>query len=119
VKSKTDPRHKKRIKRVQAIFAWSCGNQSQIDSDIEPIITNLPKIDKIIAKNAPKWPIEKINKIDLSILRYAVWEIIIEAKNPIKVVIDEVIEIAKEYGTEHSSSFINGALGSIVKQIKK
>jgi N utilization substance protein B len=118
VKSKKDPRHIKRIKRIQDIFAWSCGNESHFNPEIEPIISNLEKIDKIIVKNAPKWPIDKINKIDLSILRYAVWEIIIDAKNPIKVIIDEVIEVAKEYGTEHSSSFVNGALGSIVKEFK-
>ena len=118
MKSKKDPRHQKRIKIIQDIFAWSCGNKSHLNSDIEAIIDNLDQIDKIISKGAPKWPIDKINKIDLSILRYAVWEIAIYNKNPVKVIIDEVIEIAKEYSSETSSSFINGALGSIIRELK-
>lgn len=118
MKSKKDPRHQKRIKIIQDIFAWSCGNKSHLNDEIKPIIDNLSSIDKIIAKHAPKWPIDKINKIDLSILRYAVWEITIYQKNPVKVIIDEVIEIAKEYGTDNSFSFINGALGTIIKELK-
>ncbi|MFA5750067.1 MAG: transcription antitermination factor NusB [Candidatus Shapirobacteria bacterium] len=116
MKNKFDPRHLKRIKNVQALFAWSCGNPSLKTEDTDDIIKTIPKIDQIIIENAPKWPIDKINKVDLNVLRYAFWELFYLKKNPEKVIIDEVIEIAKEYGTETSSSFVNGVIGSALKK---
>ena len=74
------------------------------------IIKVVPEIDQIISQNAFKWPIDKINRVDLNILRYAFWELFYLKKNPEKVVIDEVIEIAKEYGTDSSSSFVNNII---------
>jgi len=115
VKNKYDPRHLKRIANFQALFAWSCGNNQPITEDTKKIIKVTPEIDQIIQKNAPKWPIDKINRVDLNILRYAFWELFYFKKNPQKVVIDEVIEIAKEFGTDSSSSFINGVIGSAIK----
>ncbi|MDD4937684.1 MAG: transcription antitermination factor NusB [Candidatus Shapirobacteria bacterium] len=115
MKNKFDPRHLKRIANVQALFAWSCGNNEPHTEDTKNIIKHISKIDKTIATNAPKWPLDKINKVDLNILRYAFWELFYLKKNPEKVVIDEVIEIAKEYGTESSSAFVNGVIGSALK----
>ena len=65
----------------------------------------------------PAWPIEQISKIDLAVLRLAVYELLIDKSQPQKVVIDEAIELGKEFGNEHTSSFINGVLGSVVKEI--
>jgi transcription termination factor NusB len=118
VKNKFDPRHLKRIKNVQALFAWSCGGFETKTEEFDKIIKVIPKIDLIIQENAPKWPLDKINKIDLNILRYTFWELFYLKKNPPKVVIDEAIEIAKEYGTESSSSFVNGVIGSAIKKSK-
>jgi transcription antitermination factor NusB len=118
VKNKFDPRHLKRIKNVQALFAWSCGGFETKTEEFNKIIKVVPKIDLIIQENAPKWPLDKINKIDLNILRYTFWELFYLKKNPPKVVIDEAIEIAKEYGTESSFSFVNGVLGSAIKKSK-
>lgn len=87
-------------------------------ASIQKIITCLSKIDKLIAKSAPDRPINQINKIDLAILRLAVFELIIEEGTPPKVVIDEAVELAKEFGSDSSSAFVNGALGKMV-QIKK
>ena len=115
MKNKFDPRHLKRIANVQALFAWSCGNTEPHTENTKNIIKKIPKIDKIIETNAPKWPLDKINKVDLNILRYAFWELFYFKKNPQKVVIDEVIEIAKEYGTDSSSAFVNGVIGSALK----
>ena len=115
MKNKFDPRHLKRIANVQALFAWSCGNTEPHTEDTKNIIKIIPKIDKIIEINAPKWPLDKINKVDLNILRYAFWELFYFKKNPPKVVIDEVIEIAKEYGTDSSSAFVNGVICSALK----
>jgi transcription antitermination factor NusB len=116
VKNKFDPRHKKRIKNMQAIFAWQCGNPSA--RDISFITDNIGKIDEHITLHAPKWPLDKINKIDLAILRNAVWELTFQPQTPHKVIIDEAIEIAKEYGNDSSSSFVNGVLGSILKELE-
>jgi len=116
VKNKFDPRHIKRIQNFQALFAWSCGNPHPKTEDTDEIIKVIPNIDQTIQENAPKWPLEKINKVDLSILRYAFWELFYLKKNPEKVVIDEVIEIAKEFGTESSYSFVNGVIGSALKK---
>jgi N utilization substance protein B len=118
VKSKNDPRHIKRIKNIQALFAWECGNNLPETEDSKAIISKIKEIDNIIQENAPKWPLDKINKVDLSILRYAFWELIYQKENPSKVVIDEAIEIAKEFGTESSSAFVNGVIGSAVKKIE-
>ena len=115
MKNKFDPRHLKRIANVQALFAWSCGNNNPHTEDTKEIVKIISQIDKIIEVNAPKWPLDKINKVDLNVLRYAFWELFYLKKNPEKVVIDEVIEIAKEYGTESSSAFVNGVIGSALK----
>jgi len=118
VKNKFDPRHIRRIKNVQALFAWGCGGFETETEEFKDITKVVPEIDKIIQENAPKWPLDKINRIDLSVLRYTFWELFYLKKNPPKVVIDEAVEIAKEYGTETSSSFVNGVLGSAIKKSK-
>jgi len=115
VKNKFDPRHIKRIKNVQALFAWGCGGVEPKTEEFSEIIKHISEIDTIVTTNAPKWPIDKINKVDLAVLRYTIWELFFYKQNPTKVVIDEAIEIAKEYGTESSSSFINGVIGSAIK----
>ncbi len=101
---------------MQKLFAWNYGNRDSVDQ-IEDIISKLPEIDPIISRNAPKWPLDKINKVDLSILRCASWELLYHLDTPPKVVIDEAIELAKEFGTESSPSFVNAVLGSMVKDL--
>jgi N utilization substance protein B len=101
---------------MQAIFAWNCGNLEPSTSDSPRIIANISTIDELIKANAPKWPLDKINRVDLAILRCAVWELKNQDKTPPKVIIDEAVELAKEFGTDTSSSFVNGCLGSIIKE---
>ncbi len=115
MKKKSDPRHLKRIKIMQKLFSWNFHPKEKPDQQIKPIITHLKKIDKLISASAPDRPIEQINRIDLSILRLAIFELIIEKEQPPKVIIDEAIELGKEFGSDSSSSFINGALGRVVK----
>lgn len=114
VKSKLDPRHKKRIHIFQELFAWE-SIKSSPKLLIREITNNIDEIDNQIKTFAPKWPIDKINRVDLSILRLSIWEIKYNKNTPNKVIIDEAVEIAKEYGNESSSSFINAVLGSIIK----
>ncbi len=72
-------------------------------------------IDEYIASAAPEWPIKQMNKIDLAILRLGVYELIFRRSIPHKVVIDEAVELGKTYGSENTPSFINGALGNVLK----
>ena len=115
MKNPLDPRHKKRQKTVEDLFKQSFHNQP-IDRETKKILANLEAVDNNIKKAAPEFPIDKINKVDLAILRLAIFELVIEKKEPPRVIIDEAIELAKEYGGESSPSFINGALGNIVAQ---
>lgn len=115
MKSKNDPRHQQRIKSIQALFAWGISGHSQ-DQNIDQILSELANIDKLIYQAAPKWPIDQINKVELAILRYAVWELKHQPQTPPKVVIDEAIEIGKEFGDLKSSPFINAVLGNILKK---
>jgi len=101
---------------MQALFAFDCGNREPSTPDSVNITSHIEEINSSIRKWAPKWPLEKINKVDLAILRCAVWELLFQQKTPPKVVIDEAVELGKEYGTETSSSFINGCLGSIISK---
>lgn len=117
MKTPFDPRHKRRQKIVEDLFKYDFHKQ-RIDPSVKSIILKEGVIDKKIAKAAPEFPVEKINKVDLAILRLAIYELLIEKKEPPKVVIDEAIELAKEYGGDTSPGFVNGALGKIVEYDK-
>lgn len=114
MKNPLDPRHIKRQKAVEDLFKYEFKKQP-VSSYAKEIIKLEDKINKEIEKAAPEYPLSKINRIDLAILRLAIYEMQIEKKEPSKVIIDEAIELAKEYGGETSPSFINGALGKIIK----
>jgi len=77
---------------------------------------NKENIDIIIKQNIENWGIERLTKIDLNILRLAIVEIIYLKNTPIKVVINEAVELAKTFGTDNSSKFVNGVLGKIIKK---
>jgi N utilization substance protein B len=98
------------------LFSFSF-DARQAHPDIRAIVAHLPDIDGRISVSAPEWPVDKIAKIDLAVLRLAVYELTVANQEPPKVVIDEAIELAKEYGNEHSSQFVNGVLGTILKSI--
>ncbi|MBI5465656.1 transcription antitermination factor NusB [Candidatus Gottesmanbacteria bacterium] len=116
MKTLADPRHQKRRKVVQELFALSFHKQPIHQSLTRGINTNLAEIDKIISKSAPVFPLDKISKIDLVILRLAVFELLKQTAPP-KVIIDEAVELAKEFGGETSFSFVNGVLGTILKNL--
>lgn len=113
MKTPNDPRHLKRQHVVQELFKIEFHSQP-ISDRAKEILLNKEKTDSVIQKAAPDFPLEKINKIDLAILRQAVYELLIEKKEPTNVIIDEAVELGKEFGGESSPSFINGALGNIV-----
>lgn len=118
MKQRGDPRHIKRISLMQDLFTYSFHSKKEPPKTIEPIIAKLKEIDKLISKSAPDRPIEQINRIDLAILRNSVFELIMESGTPPKVVVDEAVELGKEFGSDSSAGFINGVLGKII-EIKK
>lgn len=132
-----DPRHAARVVALQTLFEWSF-NSSDTDAIIERDIAelevptidrdlakflvrgvtdNLDTIDSIVATSAPEWPLTQIAKIDLAVLRIAIFELYIARSVPPKVAIDEAIELGKQFGGENSGKFINGVLGTVMKTL--
>lgn len=87
-----------------------------IESYLSGILDKINEIDKIISKSAPEWPINQIATIDKTILRVAIYELLFAKEIPPKVIINEAVEIAKIYGSENSSKFVNGVLGTLYKE---
>ena len=81
------------------------------------ILEHLQEIDEFIQRSATNWSFARIAKVDLSILRLAIYELKF-TDVPQKVAVNEAVEIAKEYSTEKSPRFINGVLGSVIKEIE-
>jgi transcription antitermination protein NusB len=114
MKTPNDPRHRRRQHLIEELFKVEFHEQ-KIDEKAQEIMVQKDVLDEHIRKAAPEFPIDKINRIDLAILRLAVFELTIEKTEPPHVIIDEAIELAKEYAGETSPAFINGALGNIIK----
>ncbi|NLY78216.1 MAG: transcription antitermination factor NusB [Tissierellia bacterium] len=91
------------------------GEKEYILDAVSKIVENLESIDSQIEKNIEKWEINRLAKIDLCVLRIAIYEILYRPDIPIEVSINEAIEISKKYSSEQSSKFVNGVLGSIVR----
>lgn len=114
MKTSHDPRHQHRIALVKSLFAYDF--QKIPDEEIAPIVAKLDEIDGFIQKAATEHPIGGMNKIDLAILRVGVFELIEKGLN-VSIIIDEAVEIAKEYGSDNSSKFIHGVLNTIAQQV--
>ena len=71
------------------------------------------ELDTFIAEHAPEWPLDQVAIVDRNILRIALWEFAVNGDTPIKVAINEAVELAKTYGSDSSPRFINGVLGSL------
>lgn len=71
------------------------------------------KLDNLIAQHAPEWPMDQVAVIDRNILRIALWEFAVAGCTPVKVAINEAIELAKMYGSDSTPRFVNGVLGSL------
>ena len=117
MKTSAGPRHLRRRETIKVLFAQGFAKQPKSPELVQKILKKKAKIDKQIEIAAPTWPIDKLNKIDLAVLRLAIYELKYEDTPP-KVVIDEAVELAKEYGSESSPSFVNGVLGTIYNDEK-
>jgi N utilization substance protein B len=140
---KSDPRHEARILVLQKLFERnfvtediSKGYDLEFDLDelqdinidrydeglfnklLNGTINHRKFSDKIIEELAPQWPIEMINMVDLQILRMAIFEGFISQTTPVKVVLNEAIDLAKEFGGSPSGKFINGVLGNLMNNEK-
>lgn len=82
----------------------------QIVQGVEPLI---PQLDSFISEHAPEWPLDQVAVVDRNILRIALWEIAVDDQTPIKVAINEAVELAKIYGSDSAPRFVNGVLGSL------
>ncbi len=84
---------------------------------IQGVIKHQEEMDRLIAQYAPEWPLDQMAVIDRNILRIAIFEFLIEAETPVKVAINEAVELAKTYGSDSAPRFINGVLGTLADNI--
>lgn len=116
-----DIRHQKRRKIVQELFSrfFTENPRKPVNATITSIVKNVKTLDKYIDEFAVIHASDELAKIDLSILRLSVFELLIEKKVPPKVIINEAVELAKEFGSEKSPSFVNAILGGLYKKYQK
>jgi transcription antitermination protein NusB len=86
---------------------------------VDGVTEKQDELDAIIQPIAPDWPLSQIARIDRAILRIGVYELYFNQKVPKKVVINEAVELAKGFGAENSSKFINGVLGTVLKKLEE
>ncbi|MEK7587044.1 MAG: transcription antitermination factor NusB [Patescibacteria group bacterium] len=107
------------VKRNLEEFAPGIEETIFVDELVDGIISKQAKLDSIIEKAAPDWPIEKIAFVDRNVLRLGLYELLFADRKevPARVAINEAIELAKTFGGENSGRFVNGVLGTIYKEL--
>jgi len=107
------------VERNASEFAAGLNDLSFINTLIDGVLKKKGKLDEIITKAAPDWPIEKISVMDRNILRIGLFELLYGDKKevPPKVAINEAIELAKQFGGDTSGKFVNGVLGAVYKEL--
>ena len=98
--------------------------ESTLDKDLatflQEIVTGVwavrKDLDRFIAQHAPDWPLDQVATIDRNILRIALWEFTAANGTPMKVAINEAVELAKMYGSDSAPRFVNGVLGSLAER---
>lgn len=92
-------------------------DRDYIENSLKGTISSLKKIDEYIEKYSKEWKVNRIAKVDLAIMRLAIYEMINRDDVPNSVAINEAIELAKKFGGENSSIFINGIIGNIIREL--
>jgi transcription antitermination protein NusB len=87
-----------------------------IVNGVWPLVDSL---DGFISRHAPEWPLDQVAIIDRNILRIALWEFAVDRKTPVKVAINEAVELAKIYGSDSAPRFVNGVLGSLASHLNE
>jgi transcription antitermination protein NusB len=100
-------------------FAPNKTDNPFIEKLLDGVLGKQPELDQVIEKAAPEWPIDRISPVDRNILRLGLYELLFADRKevPAKVAINEAIELAKQFGGENSSRFVNGVLGAVYKEI--
>jgi N utilization substance protein B len=131
-------RHRARIAAMQILFELDlvdhpvdCAIQRRLEEEVLPAdaaefverlvhgaVETSTTLDQIIEQAAPNWPIYQMPPIEKAILRLAIWELLFDKRDPAppRAVINEAVELAKHFGSENSSRFVNGVLGTVVSQ---
>jgi N utilization substance protein B len=84
---------------------------------VQGVIHHMPQMDILISRYAPEWPLDQMAVIDRNILRIAIFEFLIDTGTPVKVAINEAVELAKTYGSDSAPRFVNGVLGTLADQV--
>lgn len=90
--------------------------KTEINDKVRAIISYKPQIDRIIEQYSKGWKLKRIGNADLNILRIAIYEMKWDDNIPVKVAINEAVELGKQYGIDNSAAFINGILANIVRE---
>jgi N utilization substance protein B len=101
------------LTRLLAEARLSEENAAFVRELVSGVIENREEIDRNIQSFAPAWPIGQVPAVDRNILRLAIFEVLLDNKVPVKVAINEAVELAKMFGSENSPKFVNGVLGSV------
>ena len=80
---------------------------------VHGVLAHAAKLDRLIEKHAPEWPLDQMALIDRNVLRLAIWEFAVDRATPTKVAINEAVELAKLYGSDSAPRFVNGVLGAL------
>ena len=104
------------LEEVPADGKVSDAEEVKIRKALEDITAHIPEIDERLNKVSKGWKTSRMGKVDLSILRLAVYELLYDDDVPTGVAINEAVEIAKRYGGDETASFVNGILGQIARQ---
>jgi transcription antitermination protein NusB len=86
---------------------------------VQGVVKYRQAMDRLIARYAPEWPLDQMAIIDRNILRIAIFEFLVDTETPVKVAINEAVELAKTYGSDSAPRFINGVLGTLADQIPR
>ncbi len=105
------------LDRNIARYSEVVGDQAFVADLVNGVLKEAPQIDILLQPLAPEWPIDQIARVDRVVLRMGVWEMQHSDNVPVRVVINEAVELAKEFGADNASKFVNGVLGSAVKQL--
>ncbi len=132
----TGKRHRARVAALQALYESDTSQHEPLDclrriaarerlpadakafarNLIEGVLAQQDHIDRIIAESAPAWPMEQLPPVDRNILRLAIREMLGDNGTPVKVVINEAVELAKSFGSASTAKFVNGVLGSVARE---
>lgn len=107
------------LERNVAEFAPNKTDLPFMEKLLDGVMAKQPELDLVIEKAAPEWPIDRISPVDRNILRLGLYELLFSDRSevPAKVAINEAIELAKQFGGDNSSRFVNGVLGAVYKEI--